>query len=136
MAVPSIRPCFIAVILVCATSACSPERFPPPDPPPQHCVRAWNEEPPSVAVLAGDANVRVYEWTDKAQGEGCGVMIVSRTTAEWTIHYIVLARSDRPIVPARGDAVSGEEWGEDSPEGDGPEEFNASLDPSGQIAST
>jgi hypothetical protein len=77
----------------------------------------------------------VYEWTDKAQDEGCGVVIVSRRTGEWTIHYILLARSNRPIVPARWDAVSGEEWGEDSPEGDVPEDFNASLDPSGRIAS-
>jgi hypothetical protein len=77
----------------------------------------------------------VYEWTDKAEDEGCGVVIVSKTTGEWTIHYIVLARANEPIVPARWDSVSGEEWGEDSPEGDVPQDFNAALDPRGRVVS-
>ena len=136
MAVPSIRRGFIVVLLLgAAGSACTGESFPPLEPPPQHCVRAWNEDPPAVAVPAEQADVRVYEWTDKAEDEGCGVVIVSRTTREWIIHYIVLARANKPIAPARWDSVSGEEWGEDSPEGDVPEDFNASLDPRGRVVS-
>jgi len=136
MAVPSIRPCFIAVLLLAsASSACSGEASPPPGPPPQHCVRVWNEDSPSVAVPADDANVIVYEWTDKAEDEGCGVVIVSRTTGAWTIHFIVLARAGKALPGTRWDAVSGQEWGEDSPEGDVPEAPNAALNPAGRIIS-
>lgn len=130
MAVPSIRPCFIAVLLLASvSSACSGESSPAPDPPPQHCVQVWNEDPPSVAVSPDDANVIVYEWTNKAEEEGCGVVIVSRTTGEWAIHSIEQAESNK------WDSVTGAEWGEDSPEGDVPEDPNASLDSGGRIVS-
>lgn len=126
MAVPSIRPSFVAVLLLAsASSACSGESSPPP----ARCVRAWNQDPPTVTVPAEDANVIVYEWTDKAEDEGCGVVIVSRTTGEWTIHYIVLSGSNE------WGAVSGAEWGKDSPEGDVPTDANASLSPGARVVS-
>jgi hypothetical protein len=135
MTVLWVRPCFIAVLaLASASSSCSGKPSGPPVPSPQHCVRAWNEDPPSVAIQAEDANVKVYAWTDKAQDEGCGIVIVLKETGAWTTHSSVLTRSVA-IVPAQWDAVSGEEWGEDSPDGDVLEGFNGSLDPRGRIAS-
>jgi hypothetical protein len=86
-------------------------------------------------VSPEDANVTVYEWTDKAESEGCGVIIVSQMTGAWTIHSVALARAGKTLAGSKWEAVSGQEWGEDSPEGDAPEEPNASLGPGGRVVS-
>jgi hypothetical protein len=87
---------------------------------------AWNANPPVERTFL-EADAIVYRWTDKAMDEGCGVILVSPATREWTIYSQVPARS------RHWDQVSGSVWKEDSPEVDFPADFNARLVANNQI---
>ena len=91
------------------------------------CAKIWNAEIP--ADMNGQfGGATVYHWTDKAEDDGCAVLFVSRSGGEWILFAGVVV-GDRVREWSR---VSGERWGQDSPEG-GPIDVNASVLPGGRL---
>ena len=90
------------------------------------CVDGWNTAP-AVRHVPHAVGVIVSGWTDKAGDRGCAVVVVEANDGRWT-SYSSVSKSGA----IRWDAVSGNAWGSDSPEG-GPTGFNASVTEHGSI---
>jgi hypothetical protein len=122
--VPRIRQAGVAILAVFLLGAC---RSPAPSDA-ERCAKIWNADVP--ADMSGRfQRAVVYRWTDKAEDDGCGVLFISRAGGEWSLFGGVVL-DDRVREWSR---VSGERWGQDSPEG-GPTEMNASVLPGGQLS--
>jgi hypothetical protein len=113
----------IAVVLMagCASEGSSP--------PPQRCVRIWNDSVPYDLSTDFDRAI-VYLWTDKADDDGCGVTFVSEDGEPWAIVSGVVVDEDVD----HWTRVDGDQWGEDSPEGDAPTEPNVVVLEGGSLS--
>lgn len=94
----------------------------------ERCVAMWNAEVPADMTGRFERAI-VHRWTDKAKDDGCGVVFVSRPGGEWSLFGGVVL-DDRVRHWSR---VSGNRWGQDSPEG-GPTGMNATVLAGGRLA--
>ena len=82
----------------------------------------WNSSVPHDLSNDFDRAI-VYEWTDKAADDGCGVTFISGEGEPWMIFAGVVV--DGRV--SQWSRVNGERWREDSPEGETPTEPNAAV---------
>jgi hypothetical protein len=64
----------------------------------------------------------VYGWDDKADDQGCTVVLIARLGGPWTSFARLMGTGT-----SRWDSVSGGRWGVDSPEADRPTDLNAAV---------
>ncbi len=99
----------------------------------ENCVEVWNTalaSPDAPALPAGFRHAVVYGWDDKADEQGCAIVLIKRDGGPWTSFA-------RVIKPESADAswasVSGTRWGQDNPEGETPTGFNATVAADGSV---
>jgi hypothetical protein len=119
--------CMGSVVLVGVLSACTLTLAPDAG----RCARIWNDQPPADLSESFDEAI-TYDWTDKADDDGCGVIFLSGDGRPWVIFGGVVENGR----VGQWSRVDGERWGADSPEGDAPTEPNVVVLPGGILSAS
>jgi hypothetical protein len=99
------------------------------------CRKLWNRSANETnqrdVVEAGFRLAAAYGWMDKADDLGCGVIFWKELNGEWAIYAATVPRLMDS--PDEWEALRGERWGVDSPEGDIPSSSDSRVESDGTL---